>query len=308
MCKGFLKIPRKVFDSDIWNEKRVFSRYEALTDLCQSADYKTRKLSVSFRSLADRWRWCLAKVQRFIKALSDGGFISVSKVDGTTVFTVFDTLSDTPNDTPNDTPKSLSTKGFSDVGDTLSDTPNDTPSDTLSRAYKNDNINIMSIEEQEEYIASSLRSEALSSSDDASKKKGNDEASEFLKFFNEVMDAEQSMICRVRSIKGQRLTMLNARIKESGKDAVFEVFDKAAKSSFLNGHGSRGFTATIDWLLRPNNFQKTLEGNYDNRTNNSYGTNSRTGHQTSGNPSDDKLVSDAIDIINEFAEERSYGP
>ena len=105
----------------MWNEKRVFSRYEALTDLYQTADYNSRSLTVSFRTLADRWRWCLAKVQRFIKSLSDEGYIKISKGEGVTIFTICDTPSDTLNDTPNDT-------------------PSDTPTDTLSRAYKNDNI------------------------------------------------------------------------------------------------------------------------------------------------------------------------
>lgn len=140
MSKGFIKIPRKIFSSDMWNEKRVFSRYEALTDLYQTADYNSRSLTVSFRTLADRWRWCLAKVQRFIKSLSDEGYIKISKGDGLTIFTICDTPSDTLSDTPNDTPKSPSTKDLRGVGDTPNDTPSDTPTDTLSRAYKNDNI------------------------------------------------------------------------------------------------------------------------------------------------------------------------
>ena len=33
--------------------------------------------------------------------------------------------------------------------------------------------------------------------------------------------------------------------------------------SFLNGQGERHWRASIDWLLKPNNFTKVMEGVYD---------------------------------------------
>lgn len=59
--------------------------------------------------------------------------------------------------------------------------------------------------------------------------------------------------------------MLKARLKDYDEQQVIETFGKAAASSFLNGGGSSGFIANIDWVLRPNNFVKVLEGNYDTR-------------------------------------------
>ncbi len=56
-----------------------------------------------------------------------------------------------------------------------------------------------------------------------------------------------------------------ARVKDYGLDAVLEVMQKAAGSNFLNGDNDRGFTASFDWIMRPNNFPKVMEGNYDNR-------------------------------------------
>ena len=53
-------------------------------------------------------------------------------------------------------------------------------------------------------------------------------------------------------------------VREYGIDMVYEVITKAAASSFLNGGGNRGFVADFEWLMRPNNFPKVLEGNYDN--------------------------------------------
>ena len=40
---------------------------------------------------------------------------------------------------------------------------------------------------------------------------------------------------------------------------------KACKSDFLKGGGNKGFVANFDWMIRPSNFQKILEGNYDNK-------------------------------------------
>lgn len=56
-----------------------------------------------------------------------------------------------------------------------------------------------------------------------------------------------------------------ARVKDYGLDAVLEVIQRAAESNFLNGDNDRGFTASFDWIMRPNNFPKVMEGNYDNR-------------------------------------------
>ncbi len=85
------------------------------------------------------------------------------------------------------------------------------------------------------------------------------------KFFNEKMIIHHAMIKPIRDIKNQRRTMVTARIKERGKKAFVEMIEKAAVSHFLNGANNRGFVASFDWLIRPNNFIKVLEGNYDNR-------------------------------------------
>jgi hypothetical protein len=53
-------------------------------------------------------------------------------------------------------------------------------------------------------------------------------------------------------------------MKEHGKDAFTEVLKKSFKSDFLNGHNDRNWKASFDWILRPENFIKILEGNYDN--------------------------------------------
>lgn len=85
-----------------------------------------------------------------------------------------------------------------------------------------------------------------------------------LKFFNDEMDKANALIPRAKNISGQRLTLLKARIREYGKEAVADVIRKAARSNFLNGGGSKGFKADFTWIMRPENFLKILEGKFDN--------------------------------------------
>ena len=104
-----------------------------------------------------------------------------------------------------------------------------------------------------------------------------------MKFFNRTMEEAGAIIHRCKSCDGNRREFVRARIREHGLDAVYEMITKASKSDFLNGKSRSGWVADFTWLFRPSNFQKVLEGNYDNRTNNYNETNN---HQSSvgGNP------------------------
>ena len=59
-----------------------------------------------------------------------------------------------------------------------------------------------------------------------------------------------------------RYRLLNARIKEYGLDTVLEAIENIRYSSFLKGQNNKNWTITFDWLIKPNNFTKVLEGNY----------------------------------------------
>lgn len=88
----------------------------------------------------------------------------------------------------------------------------------------------------------------------------------FLSFFNSLMSTKA--IKPISKITEKRKSAVRARLREFGKDAIATVIRKAAASDFLNGKNNRCWTADFEWLFRPNNFPKVLEGNYDNRDNN----------------------------------------
>ena len=83
-----------------------------------------------------------------------------------------------------------------------------------------------------------------------------------MKFWNNVMKSPVA-IPTIAKMTPKRKSMVNARVKEFGINAVYQAISKASESSFLNGGGSKGFLADFDWVFRPNNFPKVLEGNYD---------------------------------------------
>lgn len=64
----------------------------------------------------------------------------------------------------------------------------------------------------------------------------------------------------------KRGQMLRARVNQYGADKVLEAIEKVRNSSFLQGQSTRGWVITFDWFVKPNNFPKVLEGQYDNRT------------------------------------------
>ena len=69
-------------------------------------------------------------------------------------------------------------------------------------------------------------------------------------------------------LESNRGKMLLARLKENGEDAVIAAIENVKKSAFLRGQNNRNWTITFDWFVKPNNFIKVWEGQYDKaRTN-----------------------------------------
>lgn len=69
-----------------------------------------------------------------------------------------------------------------------------------------------------------------------------------------------------KKLTPSRKAALRKRLKENTLKGWGEILRKCAASDFLCGLTDRPFTLTIDWLLKPANTLKVLEGNYDNRT------------------------------------------
>ena len=73
-------------------------------------------------------------------------------------------------------------------------------------------------------------------------------------------------LSKINSIKNKRLKMLRARIRDYGMDNVLKAIDNISKSNFLQGQNNKNWTITFDWFIKPNNFDKVLDGNYNNKS------------------------------------------
>lgn len=69
----------------------------------------------------------------------------------------------------------------------------------------------------------------------------------------------ETKFTKIRSIEGTRRKMLIARLKEEGADNVMKAIQIANQSSFLTEKWKMNF----DWFVKPSNFNKVVEGNYN---------------------------------------------
>lgn len=71
---------------------------------------------------------------------------------------------------------------------------------------------------------------------------------------------ELSTIRQLRP-NSQRYKCFHARYLEVGED-LMQLIDKIKCSSFLRGKNNRGWKATLEWVMNPNNFDKVMENKY----------------------------------------------
>lgn len=72
-------------------------------------------------------------------------------------------------------------------------------------------------------------------------------------------------IAPIRDIKpaSKRCQLLKGRIREYGMDDILKAMGNIRHSDFLRGENKNGWMITFDWFVKPNNFLKVLEGNYN---------------------------------------------
>ncbi|WP_321523644.1 hypothetical protein [Sarcina ventriculi] len=88
----------------------------------------------------------------------------------------------------------------------------------------------------------------------------------------------------IKSIQNTRLKLLNARIKDYGIDGVLQAINYIKESSFLKGQNNKNWTITFDWLIKPSNFIKVLEGNYTDKEDGTNARNIKKDNRTSAKP------------------------
>lgn len=85
----------------------------------------------------------------------------------------------------------------------------------------------------------------------------------FIEFFSKTCPS----LPKIQIMTTKRKKSLNDIVKQYGKDKLAKVLKKTEESDFLSGRNGKWGNCNIDWLLKPQNFVKVLEGNYDNERN-----------------------------------------
>ena len=68
---------------------------------------------------------------------------------------------------------------------------------------------------------------------------------------------------KVSSMTEKRKKSVKARAAEHGKVAIMTVFKNVSQSAFLLGGNDHNWKCDFDWIFKPTNFIKILEGNYN---------------------------------------------
>ena len=251
MGGGFYKINNEVLKLDIKKHKDeiLFNHYLMQKENLQrlKGGLPKGQFYISIRTACEDLDLSFAKVRRIIKTFEKTNIITViSKGKNSETPSIFlynmaiknDTVNDTINDTVNNTVKLSDFNAFSNIVNTVNDTINDTVNDTskkeiLKRNIKNNNIS------KDIYVSTNV---------------------------DLVIEKWNSLnLSKIVNIKGNRLKMLNARIKEYEIGGILTAIKNIEKSNFLKGQNNKNWIITFDWFIRPNNFIKVLEGNYTNR-------------------------------------------
>lgn len=119
--------------------------------------------------------------------------------------------------------------------------------------------------------------------------------------FNRMFDGKLSHIMQMTE---KRKAAVRARIAVHGKESVLRVFDTVLRSPFLLGDNDRSWRADFDWIFKPSNFVKILEGNY--LKHNDYGENG-IGQKTGSYRQNEGRASPGTDAENKRRERQHLG-
>lgn len=70
---------------------------------------------------------------------------------------------------------------------------------------------------------------------------------------------------KLRGMSERRKKAIKARMRTHSPEDFRQVFEKAEASSFLKGSNSHDWSADFDWMMRDGNFDKIMEGKYDDK-------------------------------------------
>ena len=254
--KGWITLHRKIEDNWIWLDKEPFDKRSAWIDLILKANHKNKKFLyngklievergsriTSMKKLSEEWGWSRKKVKNFLELLQSDNMIVYSSTSKNTTYTIVNY---------NDYQDKESDKGTSNAHQKNIKRTSNAHQRNTNNNDNNDNNDKQDIRStQFDYVISEWNS----------------------------LDKNISNIQTINS-GTTRYKLLKARENEYGKDNIVKAIRNINNSSFLKGY-EKSWKITFDWFIKPNNFIKVLEDNYNdsknNKSNNLYSKDDRT--------------------------------
>lgn len=100
----------------------------------------------------------------------------------------------------------------------------------------------------------------------SSNSKFDEEVEEVVDRWNRI--TEQTRLTPVKQITNPRRRMVNARLAQYGLNTVIETINMIPQCGFLwKGYGKNEWVITFNWLFKPENFVKVMEGTYLDKNN-----------------------------------------
>ena len=114
-----------------------------------------------------------------------------------------------------------------------------------------------------QYYELNKKSKNINNSKELFDRQGSVEQEKQKNNYAEIMEAWNLLpVTNIKAIKGTRLLMLKARLKDYTIDEVLSAISGIREQPFLLGQNNKGWQITFDWFVKPNNFIKVYEGNY----------------------------------------------
>lgn len=76
--------------------------------------------------------------------------------------------------------------------------------------------------------------------------------------------ALRSGLAQANFMTPKRQRSIGARLREAGADGWCKALSHIEQSAFLTGQNDRGWRITLDWMVKPDNFAKLVDGAYGN--------------------------------------------
>jgi len=254
MSEGWIRLHRQFLDHWLCDEYRPLTRREAWENMLLWANYRETKVLIkgqlfvcgrgqllySLETWALKFNWSVGQVRRFFKLLEMDKMIIIEGLHKTTRLTICNYESYQSEQHANDMPTTCQRHA--------DDTPTTDQRQQEKKEKKDKNVK----KEKNSTTGEIFLGTEMEVKID----------------YDYIVDLYHNLcskMSRVAVLNQQRKGFINARYSEFGMEKITSVLRLAGESKFLNGDNDRAWKADLEWIFRPVNFVKILEGKYTNR-------------------------------------------